>query len=90
MISVGTPKQNEEALEEHSIVGTFLHSGEKVMNAYRGGGTPTAVIVSADGRIASNTVVGARPIEPLVRMALDGQEANGQIPSGLAAASAAA
>jgi peroxiredoxin len=90
MISAGTPKQNEEALQEHSIVGTFLHSGEKVMGAYRGGGTPTAVIVSADGRIASNTVVGARPIEPLVRLALDGQESNGQTPSGLAAASAAA
>jgi uncharacterized membrane protein YphA (DoxX/SURF4 family)/peroxiredoxin len=90
MISVGTAKQNEESLEEHSIVGTFLHNGQKVMDAYRGPGTPTAVIVGTDGRIASATVVGARPIEPLVRMVLEGERRNGDRASGLAAAPTAA
>src|SRR4051794_11555179 len=90
MISTGTAKQNEEALEEHQIVGRFLHGGEKVMQAYRGPGTPTAVIVSADGHIASNTVFGARPIEPLVRLALLSGDTNGDAPSALAATSAAA
>jgi uncharacterized membrane protein YphA (DoxX/SURF4 family)/thiol-disulfide isomerase/thioredoxin len=90
MISIGTAKQNEDALEVHGIAGTFLHNGEKVMHAYRGAGTPTAVIVSSDGHIASNTVVGARPIEPLVRMFVDGAGPNGHSPAGLAAAPTAA
>jgi methylamine dehydrogenase accessory protein MauD len=90
MISTGTPRENEEAIAEHEIAGTFLHSGAKVMDAYRGPGTPTAVIVSPEGRIVSTTVVGSRGVEPLVRLMLHGSAANGGAPSGVVATPAAA
>jgi methylamine dehydrogenase accessory protein MauD len=88
MISTGTPEQNAEAIAEHGIAGTFLHSGAKLLDPYRVPGTPTAVIVSPDGRIASSTVVGSRGVEPLVRLMLRDAHANGDAP--VAATSAAA
>jgi methylamine dehydrogenase accessory protein MauD len=88
MISHGTERQNQEALDEHEIVGTFLHNGQKVMDAYRAKGTPTAVMLSPDG-VVQATIVGARPIEPLVRLVLHGNGANGDVPAGSAASAAA-
>lgn len=78
MIGTGTRQQNEAAIAEHEIAGTFLHDGAKVMEAYRAPGTPTAVIVSPDGHIASNTVVGSRTVEPLVRLMLLEADGNGK------------
>jgi peroxiredoxin/uncharacterized membrane protein YphA (DoxX/SURF4 family) len=88
MISHGTVRQNQEALEEHEIVGTFLHNGQKTMDAYRAKGTPTAVMVSPEGLVEA-TIVGARPIEPLVRMMLHGDGTNGEVPAGRAASAVA-
>jgi thiol-disulfide isomerase/thioredoxin len=90
MVSTGKPEQNEEAIEEHQIVGTFLHDGLKTLEAYRLDGTPGAVLVSTDGRIASTTVMGGRTIEPFIRMAVHDAEPNGDVPPSLAATSAAA
>lgn len=88
MISHATARQNQEALEEHEIVGTFLHNGQKVMDAYRAKGTPTAVMVSPDGLVEAS-IVGSRPIEPLIRMVLHGNGANGEVPADQAASAAA-
>lgn len=88
MISHGTARQNQEALDEHEIVGTFLHNGQKVMDAYRAKGTPTAVLVSPEGLVEAS-IVGARPIEPLVRMMLHGDGTNGEVPAGQAASAVA-
>jgi peroxiredoxin/uncharacterized membrane protein YphA (DoxX/SURF4 family) len=90
MIGTGTRRQNEDAIDEHGLGGAFLHNGYKVMEAYRGQGTPTAVAISPDGLIASHTVVGARPIEPLVRSMLNGAGSNGAVDDGVAQAIAAA
>jgi peroxiredoxin len=70
MVSHGTRRDNEEAIEEHAIVGLFLHNGGKLLDAYRVKNTPTAVLVDTDGRIASASVQGSRPIEPLIRSIL--------------------
>jgi methylamine dehydrogenase accessory protein MauD len=91
MISTGAERDNEEAIAEHGIAGTFLHDGAKLLDPYRVPGTPTAVIVSPEGRIISNTVVGSRGVEPLIRLMLQSNGAsNGDAPAGLAATPAAA
>lgn len=90
MISTGTPKQNEEAIAEHGIAGIFLHDGAKLLDKYRVPGTPTSVIVSPDGRIVSNTVVGSKGVEPLIRLMLQGADGNGATSTGVTATSAAA
>jgi methylamine dehydrogenase accessory protein MauD len=90
MISTGTSRENEEAIAEHGIAGTFLHDGAKLLDAYRVPGTPTAVILSPEGRIISTTVVGSRAVEPLVRLMLHGSATNGRAPSGVVATPAAA
>ena len=46
------------------------------------------VMVSPEGLVEA-TIVGARPIEPLVRMMLHGDGANGDVPAGQAASAAA-
>jgi peroxiredoxin/uncharacterized membrane protein YphA (DoxX/SURF4 family) len=89
MISTGTERQNEEAIAEHGIAGTFLHDGAKLLEAYRVPGTPTAVIVSPEGRIISTTVVGSRAVEPLIRLMLHSAETNGVAPAGAATPAAA-
>jgi len=80
MVSVGTRRENAEAIDVHEISGIFLHGGAKLMEPYRVLGTPTSVIIGADGRIASQTVDGARPLEPLIRTVLGSSEANGAGP----------
>jgi uncharacterized membrane protein YphA (DoxX/SURF4 family)/peroxiredoxin len=91
MISTGTEAENQEAIEEHGIAGTFLHDGVKLLDRYRIPGTPSAVMVGADGRISSTTVIGSRGVEPLVRLVLHGSSGNGRAPvAGVARSSAAA
>lgn len=86
MISTGTAKENEEAIAEHGIVGPFLHNGAKLLDAYRMPGTPAAVIISPEGRIASTTVVGSKAVEPLVRLMLTGRNGSGRSSAGVTAA----
>jgi uncharacterized membrane protein YphA (DoxX/SURF4 family)/peroxiredoxin len=72
MISSGTAAENEDAIVSHDITGIFLHDGFKAMQAYRARVTPSAVMVTPDGRIATTMVEGSRPIEPMIRLTLNG------------------
>jgi peroxiredoxin/uncharacterized membrane protein YphA (DoxX/SURF4 family) len=70
LISSGTPEGNRDVVEDQGIVDVLLQDDHEVMDRYRMEVTPSAVVVSPDGRIASATVVGSRPVEPLVRWTL--------------------
>jgi hypothetical protein len=70
ILSTGTEEENRDVVEEHEIGGIFLHDAGDTMQAYRMDATPSAVLVSPDRRILSQTIVGARPLEPLIRMLL--------------------
>ena len=70
IMSTGTPHENREVIDEHAIIDLFIQDGSDVMESYRVDATPSAVVISPDGKIASATVQGARPIEPLVRLTL--------------------
>lgn len=79
IVSVGTAEQNQDIIDEHGFVKTFLHGGGDVLDAYRVDGTPSAVMVSADGRIASSLARGSAPIEPLVRLTIQRGGASAEV-----------
>ena len=69
VISTGTAEQNA-ALEEHGFEDVLLQEGWEVADAFAVKGTPTAVVVSRHGLIASSLAEMEQAIEPLVRLAL--------------------
>jgi uncharacterized membrane protein YphA (DoxX/SURF4 family)/peroxiredoxin len=79
VISGGTAEQNVDLVNEHDFVETFLHDGSDVFDAYRVEGSPAAVMVSPEGRIASTVAHGPAPIEPLVRLTIQRAGASTQV-----------
>ena len=70
-VSTGTRGENAVADGADFLV----QEGDEVMRAYRVWGTPAAVVVNADGRIASAVVSGSYTIEALIRLTLRRQTA---------------
>jgi uncharacterized membrane protein YphA (DoxX/SURF4 family)/peroxiredoxin len=70
VISSGTAAQNLPIAREHGISGMLLQGDAEVMRAYRLRQTPSALLVTPGGAIASAPVEGALPIEPLIRLTL--------------------
>ena len=69
VISTGTAEQNAP-LEEHGLEDVLLQEEWEVADAFAVKGTPTAVVVSRHGLIASSLAEMEQAIEPLVRLAL--------------------
>jgi peroxiredoxin/uncharacterized membrane protein YphA (DoxX/SURF4 family) len=69
IISTGTLEQNE-VFEEQNIQDVLLQQDMEIADIYSVRGTPSALIVSRDGVIASNLGEMDQAIEPLVRLAL--------------------
>ena len=62
VLSQGTPSANREKAEAYGVQTVLLQGGNEVASAYRGPGTPGAVIVDRDGRIASRVASGGTAI----------------------------
>jgi thiol-disulfide isomerase/thioredoxin len=69
IISTGTTEQNAP-LEEQGLEHVLLQEEMEVADAYHVTGTPSAVLVTAGGKIASNKGEMDQGIETLVRVAL--------------------
>jgi uncharacterized membrane protein YphA (DoxX/SURF4 family)/thiol-disulfide isomerase/thioredoxin len=69
LVSTGTPDENLALLKD-STAELLLQEDSEVLQAYRVEGTPTGVLVSAEGRVASAPAPGAFGIESLIRLAL--------------------
>lgn len=69
VISSGTAEQNEP-FEETGLENVLLQESWEVAEDYRINGTPTAVFITPEGKIASNPGEMEQGIEPLVRLAL--------------------
>ncbi len=75
VISTGSSLENQIAKDKHGLRNVLLQEDAEVMTAYRVDGTPGAVMVSPEGRIASVAVEGIFGIEPLIRLSLhDGHD----------------
>jgi peroxiredoxin/uncharacterized membrane protein YphA (DoxX/SURF4 family) len=70
LVSRGKVEENLPASEEHGIADVLLQEDNEVAQAYGVAGTPSAVIVGADGRIASAAAAGSPTIEALIRLTL--------------------
>jgi thiol-disulfide isomerase/thioredoxin/uncharacterized membrane protein YphA (DoxX/SURF4 family) len=70
VVSRGTPQENLPTMQEHGITDILLQEDSEVMSAYRLQGTPSAVVVTTEGKIASDSAEGIVTIEPMIRLTL--------------------
>ena len=57
---------DERRADAHGRANVLIDEGDRVASAYRAAGTPTALLVDADGRISSGLAAGAAAIEALL------------------------
>lgn len=73
LLSRGTADANKPKVSEHGISNVLLQEDNEVADAYRTFGTPTGVLVTADGLVASGPAPGGEAIRRLVHQAADGK-----------------
>lgn len=66
LVSRGTADANRAKVTEHGLSHVLLQKDREVSNSYKAHGTPTAVVVNADGTIGSPVSGGAEAIRTLV------------------------
>lgn len=66
LVSRGKPEENETKAQEHGLKNVALQEDWEVSESYQVAATPSAVMVSAEGSIASPVAGGAKAIEDLV------------------------
>ena len=66
LIGRGTPEENRTKCAEHGVINVFLQEDWEVSEAYQVPGTPSAVLVQADGTIGSPLSAGPEAIRSLV------------------------
>ena len=69
VLTQGDAAGNRPTAEKHGIA-MLLQEDNDVLSAYRISGTPSALVVTPDRRIASSAVASQIAIEPLVRLTL--------------------
>jgi peroxiredoxin len=69
-VSAGDDDRNRALAEEHGLRDVLLQQGSEVREAYGSDATPSAVIISPHGTIASELANGGAAIESLVRLEL--------------------
>jgi peroxiredoxin len=89
VISRGDPKVNRAKVGEHGLSQVLLQQKTEVSDAYKAYGTPSAVLIGADGKIASPVASGAEQIRALVTRAVVTASQNGHGARGAAPAPAA-
>jgi methylamine dehydrogenase accessory protein MauD len=70
VISAGTVKENKTLADEHQLDAVLIQAKDELALTYRIRGTPTAVLVTADGTVGSVPAESMFGIEPLVRRVL--------------------
>jgi thiol-disulfide isomerase/thioredoxin len=73
LVSRGAADANKGKASEHGISNVLLQEDNEVADAYRTFGTPTGVLVSSDGLIASGAAPGGEAIRRLVNQAVEGK-----------------
>lgn len=70
LVASGDQQRNREKADRHGLALMLLQTEREVSDAYQAFGTPMAVVIAADGLIASPTVSGADAIRTLVAQAM--------------------
>ncbi len=66
VLSQGSPSANRKTSEAYGLQTVLLQGGDEVASTFRCPGTPGAVIVDRDGRIASRVAFGGTAVRQLV------------------------
>ena len=66
LVSSGAVKANRAKAREHGLGHVLVQDAREVAEAYRYGGTPSAVVVSSGGTIASSVMAGADGVRRLI------------------------
>jgi peroxiredoxin len=82
VISRGGATANRANSEAHGVRNLLLQPDDEVASMYRCDGTPSAVLIGADGRISSPVVGGADAIRTLVAQAVGEKHATPPVPPG--------
>ena len=70
LVSRGDAEENRAKVSEHGLTGVLLQEDWEVGEAYRVGGTPSAVLLSPEGKVASPVMGGAEGIRALLAHAV--------------------
>lgn len=73
LISRGDPEKNRTKVSEHGLTGVLLQKDWETGEAYRVGGTPSAVLLTPEGTLASPVMGGAEGIRALLAHAVGEQ-----------------
>lgn len=79
LICSGDEQANRTKAVKHSLTNVLLAGGDEVARRYLYVGTPSALIVTADGAIATHLAAGVDAIRSLVTQGRDGQNAFGEL-----------
>jgi peroxiredoxin len=71
LVSRGGPEENRAKAQEHGLENVLLQEDWEVSEAYRVGGTPSALLVRPDGTIGSPVAGGAEAIRTLVTQVVE-------------------
>jgi thiol-disulfide isomerase/thioredoxin len=88
LVSRGDLGENRAKAEEHGLRNVLLQEDWGVSEAYKGGGTPSAVLVRPDGTIGSPVAGGAEAIRTLVTQVVEAPTRVPLLPGAPAPASA--
>lgn len=81
LISRGKPDANRSKAAEHGLSHVLLQENREVASVYQAAGTPSAVLVSQDGKIASPVSAGSEAIRQLVARTTGSQPARAAAPA---------
>src|SRR5215218_5419469 len=71
LISRGAVEENETKAQEHALKNVVLQKDWEVSESYKVRGTPSAVLISPEGKVASPVAGGAEGIRDLLAYAVD-------------------
>ena len=71
LISRGAVEENETKAQEHALENVVLQKDWEVSESYKVRGTPSAVLISPEGKVASPVAGGAEGIRDLLSYAVD-------------------
>jgi peroxiredoxin len=70
LVSRGDPEENKTKAQEHGLSNVLLQKDWEVSESYEVGGTPSAVLIAPDGKVASPVAGGAEGIRGLLSYAV--------------------
>ena len=73
VVSRGSLEENRNKKKQHNLTNMVMQQDNEVADAYLTYGTPTAVLVTPDGKIGSGAAGGAGEIRTLVKQAVEGK-----------------